>query len=130
MREPGNNQSSKKRKASYSAPSKTAATKTIPHSFKLSKTKRRRASSAALTTEQKEMREIEKRGAFHARKFNPKIFKAAAGNIGILNNIKNKATTTTFQPFRLRTEQRALKHDDKERERTLTNHSSQPNKVG
>ena len=106
---PGNNQISKKHKPTHPMP-----TKTIPQSFKLSKTKRRRASSAVLTTEQKEMREIEKRGAFHARKLNPKIFKSNAGNMGILNNIKNKMTTTTVQPFHLRTERRAHKHEERE----------------
>jgi len=113
----GNNQSSKKRKPSYSASTKPAPTKTIPQSFKLSKTKRRRASSAVLTTEQKEMREIEKRGAFHARKLNPKLFKSSAGNMGILNNIKNRVTTTKVQAFKLRTEQRAHQHEEKEKKR-------------
>merc|ERR1719295_1345774 len=104
----------KEKPASHSNSTKLVPTKTIPKSFKLSKTKRRRASSAVLSTEQKEMREIEKRGTFHARKLNPRIFKSSAGNMGILNNIKNKMTKTTFQPFNLRTEQRAHKHEEKE----------------
>merc|ERR1719295_1242688 len=105
----------KEKPPSHCNSTKLVPTKTIPKSFKLSKTKRRRASSAGLSTEQKEMREIEKRGTFHARKLNPKLFRSSAGNMGILNNIKNRVTTTKVKPFRLSTERRAHQHEEKEK---------------
>eukprot|EP01083_Nonionella_stella_P093713 262702_1 len=96
----------KKRKASYNP------NPTVPQSFKLSKTKKRRTGCTALSTEEKELKEIQKHGTFQARKINPKIFQANAANIGILNNIKNnKMSTTTVQPFNLLTEKRAQKHN-------------------
>jgi len=92
---------------------KHSSTTTIPQSFKLSKTKKRRNTSI-LSTEQKQLNEIEKHGSFQARKINPKIFKANAGNLGILNNIKNKRNTT-IEPFNLMTEKRAQKYNATEK---------------
>merc|ERR1719334_1088341 len=60
-------------------PSTHAMGKTIPQSFKLSKTKRRRACrDALLSTEQKQLKMMEERGQFHARKVNRNLFKAGA----------------------------------------------------
>ena len=54
---------------------------------------------------------------FHARKINPKIFKQNASNLGILNNVKNKMTTTTVQPFHFMTEERAQKYQNQKNHR-------------
>ena len=57
---------------------------------------------------------------FQARKINPKIFKSNASNLGILNNVKNKMTTTTIQPFNFMTEKRAKQYDNKHKNDNLS----------
>jgi len=102
------------REASNMSVSTTAtSTSTITQSFNLSKSKKRKKRSTVLSSEQKELREIEQYGQFHARKINPKIFKSNAANLGILNNVKNKQMTTTVQPFHFLTEKRARKHQER-----------------
>jgi len=98
-------------------------TKTIPKSFKLcTKSRRRRKQSNALSTDAKAIKEIEKRGAFKAKKLNPKMFKKNALGSGILNNVKtnNKATKTIPKSFNFQTEKRAKIHNNKVTEETKT----------
>mmetsp|Transcript_60718 Transcript_60718/g.54697 ORF Transcript_60718/g.54697 Transcript_60718/m.54697 type:complete len:276 (-) Transcript_60718:94-921(-) len=65
----------------------------------------------------KDNKENDDKQQFHARKFNPKIFKQNASNLGILNNVKNKMTTTTVQPFSFQTEKRAQKYQNQKNHR-------------